>query len=100
MTIKRIFLLKPKEGVTQAQIDDATAKTLELYKRMKVVKHVEHGTNMAGMGSSMGYTLGFIIHFETEEQQKAFETDPEQQQLNKAAWAPLRADVLIYAIKN
>ena len=84
--IKQIVLLKTREGVTQAQIDDANKKTDQLFATLKEPQLVERGPNIAAFGMDKGFSLCCIITMESKEDLGSFMANSDRQQLTNDVW--------------
>ena len=86
--IKQIVLLKLKEGVTQAQIDEANEKTDQLFATLDLEARplIERGPNVAEFGLDKGFNLCCVITFKSREDLDSFMTSADRQRMSSQIW--------------
>jgi hypothetical protein len=92
--LKHVVAFKFKEGTSKEDIAKLEAAFKGLEKKIKVIKGFEAGMNNSPEGLNKGFTHGWILTFNSEEDRNSYLKHPDHEEFGKLAKSML-ADVFV-----
>jgi hypothetical protein len=92
--LKHVVAFKFKEGTSKEDIAKLEREFKGLEKKIKVIKGFEAGMNNSPEGLNKGFTHGWILTFNSEEDRNVYLKHPDHDEFGKLAKAML-ADVFV-----
>jgi hypothetical protein len=92
--VKHMVAFKFKEGTSQADIDKLNAAFKDLKKKIDVIRSFDQGVNHSPEKLNKGFTNGYLLTFETEEDRNTYLEHPAHKEFGAMAMKML-ADVFV-----
>jgi hypothetical protein len=92
-------LIRPRPGVSDADLDDLTARTAHIAERLCGPGNYDVGPNSTREPLDQGYTFGFILRFADRDALASYHADPEHEEFSQRI-QELAETVLVFDLET